>query len=256
MLHRFKKIIPFVVLVPLLFYLCLVPHFFYLRHHNPHQTAFIQAKGKKELDGWVRLYEISPHLCQAVLIAEDGDFYHHHGVDLVELKAAFQTDLRKQRWARGGSTITMQLAKNIYLTSAKSLVRKLAEMMIALGLEQTLSKERILELYLNVIEWGPKIFGVDAAAQHYFHKTASGLTPAESAYLAAIIPNPVLYTLPRYRDYVDRRKKWILYRMGHPEIPPEQQPEPVPPPEIIKEEGEPQPLAPDENQTELMTTVP
>src|SRR5205807_9685124 len=121
--------------------------------------------------------EISPSLVHAVILAEDDDFYQHHGFDLEQILVAFQRDLSKKRYVYGGSTITQQLARTLFLRPRKSIVRKLKEAVLTVYLEALLSKRRILELYLNVAEWGPGIYGAEAASQYYFWKPASQLNP-------------------------------------------------------------------------------
>lgn len=230
------------------FALAMLPDILYLRYANPGRTALMQERGGPVQQSWVSLQRISPQLLQAVMLGEDLNFYHHYGIDFYELKRSLEKNFKEKRWARGGSTITMQLAKNLYLSTKKTPLRKILELILTLELEQSLSKGRILELYLNLIEWGENIYGVEAAAQHYFAKSAAGLTASESAWLAAIIPNPRRYSLPGYERYAERRKRWIFYRMGHPKKEPsEEMPtEPPSPPEPEEpEELEPEPLPPE-----------
>jgi monofunctional biosynthetic peptidoglycan transglycosylase len=139
---------------------------------------------------WRPLVVISPHLRHAVVVAEDAGFYGHAGVDFAELREASLRNLRRGRLARGGSTLTMQLARTLYLSPRKTPLRKLREVLIAWRLEGALSKDRILELYLNVVEWGDGIYGAEAAARHYFGKGAGNLTSREAATLAARLPSP------------------------------------------------------------------
>src|SRR6185437_1365389 len=134
---------------------------------------------------WASYTRISPHLKRAVLVAEDDAFWQHEGVDFEQLQESLGVDWTRGRFARGGSTITQQLAKNLYLSPSKNPLRKLRELIIARRLEAELPKARILELYLNVIEWGDGIYGAQAAARTYFHTNASNLDPSESAILAA-----------------------------------------------------------------------
>lgn len=226
----------------------LFPDILYLRYHNPGKTALMVTRGGDGTQTWVPLHRISASLLQAVMVGEDLDFYRHGGIDLYELKQSIKKNWREKRWARGASTITMQLAKNLYLSTRKSPVRKILELTITLELEQLLPKARILEIYLNVIEWGDHVYGAEAAAQHHFHKSAGSLGPAEAAFLAAIIPNPRLYSHPPYRHYAERRKRWILYRMGHPERPMEEPAMPELPgeaPPNQEEAVEPEPLPPE-----------
>ena len=142
---------------------------------------------------WRPLSKISPYLQRAVVGAEDDLFYEHPGYDINAMKRAYEYNLRKKRFARGASTITMQVARNLYLSPDKTILRKLRELIIALKLERELSKDRILEIYLNIVEWGNGIYGAEAAARHYFGKSARDLTAHEAAYLASILPRPRFY---------------------------------------------------------------
>jgi monofunctional biosynthetic peptidoglycan transglycosylase len=162
----------------------------------------------------MRYRTISEHLKKAVVVGEDTTFFSHQGIDFFELRQTIEDSWREGKVDRGASTITMQLARNLYLSPERSLLRKLREMIITLQLERSLSKQRILELYLNVVEWGRGIYGAEAAARHYFLKSAADLTPVEAATLAALLPSPVR---PRQRALVRRRNR-ILERMvaiGH-----------------------------------------
>jgi monofunctional biosynthetic peptidoglycan transglycosylase len=143
---------------------------------------------------YVRLRDISEVARNAVMVSEDGAFYSHHGFDWNELQKSFEKDLDEGEFARGGSTITQQLAKNVYLSQEKSLLRKVKEAMITVQLEKTLSKDEILEKYLNVVEFGDHLYGIGPAAAFYFHKPASQLTAAEGAFLAFLLPNPKKYS--------------------------------------------------------------
>jgi len=143
---------------------------------------------------YVRLSEISKHARNAVIVSEDGTFYSHHGFDWDELQKSMEKDLDQGGFARGGSTLTQQLAKNVYLSSEKSVFRKLREAMITVQLEKTLSKDEILEKYLNVVEFGDHLYGIKPASAYYFHKSPSELTPAEGAFLAFLLPNPKKYS--------------------------------------------------------------
>lgn len=144
---------------------------------------------------YVPLRNISVHARNAVVASEDAGFYGHKGIDFHEMRESFETNLERGRWARGGSTLTQQLAKNVYLSSEKSLLRKVKEAIIALQLEKILSKDEILEKYLNVVEFGPKIYGIHAASWYYFKKAPSELTPAESSFLAFLLPSPKKYSV-------------------------------------------------------------
>ncbi len=196
---------------------------FSLETENPKITALMQqrleetrAQGKElTIDyRWVSLGHIPKHVRQAVLIAEDARFYSHAGVDWHEVGESFETNWEEGRIVRGGSTITQQLAKNLYLSTSRDPIRKLKELCIAWVLEATLNKKRILELYLNIIEWGPGIFGIEAAAQRHFHKSARQLTKDEGARLAAVIPSPLRYQPTQLTPFLEKKKTLILQRMS------------------------------------------
>jgi monofunctional biosynthetic peptidoglycan transglycosylase len=163
---------------------------------------------------WTPLRAVSPHLVRCVIAAEDDRFYDHRGVDWAALREALETNLARRRYARGGSTITMQLARNLFLWREKSLLRKALEVVLAWRLETALSKERILELYLNVVEWGPGIYGAGEASRRYFGKPPSGLTLEEAALLAAILPNPVRWNPLDAPAIARRRQRELLERIG------------------------------------------
>jgi monofunctional biosynthetic peptidoglycan transglycosylase len=150
---------------------------------------------------FVSLADISPNLQHAVVAAEDGRFRQHHGFDWIEMQKVLEDDVKRQRVGRGGSTITQQLVKNLFLTTERSFVRKGVESSLVPVVEVILTKDRILELYLNVIEWGPGIYGAEAATEHYYHRHASDLTREQAARLAAIIPAPLKRKPERMNDY-------------------------------------------------------
>lgn len=190
-----------------------------LKQKNPKGTALMELRDeeykKKSIRGarqqvWVSYGAISEHLKKAVLISEDAAFFSHQGVDVNELKAALKKDWETMSFSRGGSTITMQLAKNLYLNPSKNPLRKVREIVIAHQLERALSKRRIFEIYLNVVEWGRNIYGIEAASRHYFGKSAAALEPLEAATLAALLPNP---RNSRDRSIVSRRNL-ILSRLA------------------------------------------
>jgi len=163
---------------------------------------------------WVPLSKISRYLINAVIVAEDGTFFEHEGIDWYELEESLKKNLEKGKAARGGSTISQQLAKNLYLSTSKDPIRKFKEVVITLRMERILSKRRILEIYLNVIEWGNGIFGAEAAARRYFGKSAAELTREEAARMAAVIPSPRRHTPNDMSRYVQRRSSIILARMA------------------------------------------
>lgn len=179
----------------------------------PWRTSFMWNSEKGPFRNYIPIDEISPHLRAAVILAEDDRFEEHEGVDWEAIKEAAEVNMRRGKFSRGGSTITMQLAKNLYLSPDKNLFRKLKEMLITFKLENTLSKERILEIYLNVAEWGNGIFGAEAAAKHYFGKKAKYLSKHEAAFLAAILPRPKFYDRNRGGPYLQRRISSIEGRL-------------------------------------------
>ena len=190
-----------------------------LKTKNPKSTALMELRdqeyGQKSGKSlrqqiWVPYDAISEHLKKAVLISEDASFFSHTGVDVKELQEALKKDWETGSFARGGSTITMQLAKNLYLNPSKNPLRKTKEIIIAWQLEQVLSKRRIFEIYLNVVEWGPNVYGAEAAARHYFAKPSVNLDILEAATLAAMLPSP---RNPREKSLAYRRNL-ILSRMA------------------------------------------
>jgi monofunctional glycosyltransferase len=200
-----------------------------LRTANPSTTAFWElrareavAKGRapKRVQRWVAYSRISPHLKRAVLVAEDAKFWRHEGIDFEQLKESMEVNIERREFVRGASTITQQLAKNLYLSPSKNPIRKLREMLIARRLEAELSKQRILELYLNVIEWGDGIYGAEGAARAYFGKSAAEVGPSEAALLAAAIVNPRLLDPGHPTARLRRRQQMIAARMGAVTPPP------------------------------------
>jgi monofunctional biosynthetic peptidoglycan transglycosylase len=163
---------------------------------------------------WVPYTRISPNLKRAVLVAEDDAFWQHQGIDMEQLKISIRNDIAKGQAIRGGSTITQQLAKNLYLSPSRDPVRKLRELIIARRMEAALSKGRIFEIYLNVIEWGDGIWGVEAAARSYFGTSASALSADQAALLAGAIINPRVYSPAHPNSRLLRRQRIILSRMG------------------------------------------
>jgi monofunctional glycosyltransferase len=190
-----------------------------LKKTNPTVTALMQQRANEQrvklraIRTWISYNSISPHLRNAVMIAEDSAFFHHSGYDMGEIKESVLRNWREGRFARGASTITQQLAKNLYLSTSRNPLRKVRELFIAQELERSLSKERIFEIYLNVIEWGDGIYGIGPAAERYFGKPASDVLPEEAAILAAMIPNPRRYTPSRNLKYLEKRKAEILDRL-------------------------------------------
>lgn len=157
-------------------------------------TSMYEVRLCPDSSNYVKLKSISPYMLHAVIASEDAAFYSHKGFDWHEIQESFETNLKSGKIARGGSTLTQQLAKNAFLGKEKSFLRKLKEAYLANAIEHRYKKDFILEKYLNVVEFGPNIYGVKAAALHYFQKNPSELHPLEAAYLAFLLPNPKLYS--------------------------------------------------------------
>jgi monofunctional biosynthetic peptidoglycan transglycosylase len=218
-----------------------------LRTGNPTSTSLINARideaasrgqqARRE-QVWIPLDRISPNLQRAVIAGEDTNFTSHRGFDYQAIQKAWDQAQREAAreakkegedddwlpnlpdFKRGASTISQQLAKNLYLSSERSFVRKGQEAVLTVFLERLLTKKRILEIYLNVIEWGDGIYGAEAAAQHYFHKPAASLSPTEAAYLSAMIPNPrTVFNPEKNPRRVARRQRIILRGMPYVAIP-------------------------------------
>jgi monofunctional biosynthetic peptidoglycan transglycosylase len=191
-------LLTFVVGIGYYFYATL-PDVSLLRQNNPRSTALMELRDQEykttgvrgaRRQVWVSYDAVSEHLKRAILISEDAAFFNHQGIDINELKAAIRTVWETLSFGRGGSTITMQLARNLYLSPAKNPLRKFKEILIARQLEESLSKRRIFELYLNVVEFGRNLYGAEAAARFYFGKSAADLDPLEASTLAALLPSP------------------------------------------------------------------
>jgi monofunctional biosynthetic peptidoglycan transglycosylase len=234
-----------IVLGGLLYVYLTFPDLARLKDSNPETTAMIETRAResrargeepKRIQVWVPLEKISPNLQRAVLAGEDTNFATHHGFDYEAIQRAWeqgQKETEKEAgsdqsswlpdfssFRRGGSTISQQLAKNLYLSSERSIIRKLREALITYFMERTLSKHRILEIYLNVIEWGDGIYGAEAAAQTYFHKSAATLTTNEAAFLSAMIPSPLnIFNPQKNPRRLARRQKIILRGMPYVKMP-------------------------------------
>lgn len=200
-----------------------------LRTENPASTAFMDLRAREaHARGmpaardwrWVPYARISPNLKRAVIVTEDSAFWQHQGVDYEQLRESIETNWELGEFKRGASTITQQLAKNLYLSPSKNPIRKLKELLITRRLEVELSKQRILELYLNAVEWGDGVWGAEAAARRYFRKSAAELNPTESALLAAAIANPRILDPGHPSARLRRRQQMILRRMGAVTPPP------------------------------------
>ena len=166
---------------------------------------------------WVELKEISPHAVAAIIVSEDGAFYQHKGYDPAQIREAIQKDIETGRFKRGASTITQQVVKNVFLEADKNLWRKSKELWLAIRIEDSVGKRKILETYLNVAEWGEGIFGIRAAANYYFSKPPSELTSKEGAFLAMLLPSPIRYSQSFHRKiltkYASRTVDSILDKM-------------------------------------------
>ena len=222
-----------------------------LKGANPSTTAFIELRARevrsrgaapRRVQRWVPYARISSNLKRAVLVAEDAGFWRHEGIEFEQMKESIEANLERLEFARGGSTITQQLAKNLYLSPSKNPVRKLKEILIARRLEAELTKQRILELYLNVVEWGDGIYGAEAAARTYFGKPAADLGAQEAALLAGALINPRLHSPGRPTARLRRRQQMIMRRMGAVTPPPAVAD--LPPPKTPEQDETPQQAAP------------
>jgi monofunctional glycosyltransferase len=202
---------------------CTLPDVRDLRTRNPSSTALMRLRGADALAGgrplrfrqrWVDYEHIAQPLKQAVLAGEDARFWQHDGVDYEELRISLRQDWASGRFVRGASTLTQQLAKNLYLSPSRTPTRKLEELLLTRRLEAELTKRRIFELYLNLIEWGDGVWGADAASRTYFGVPASALSAPQAALLAAAIVNPHVYNPARPNAWLLRRQQLILSRMG------------------------------------------
>ena len=198
------------------------------RDHNPETTAFMSARleqirsrdpGAVLRQAWIPYARLSPHLKRAIVVAEDARFVDHEGFDWEAIEKAREKIRQKGRVVAGGSTISQQLAKNLFLSAERTPWRKGQEALITVMIEHLMDKRRILEIYLNVIEWGDGVFGAEAAARHYFGRHASDLGPEEAARLAAMVPNPRYYDRHRNTAWLARKTQMILARMPAAELP-------------------------------------
>lgn len=203
-------------------------HICYWVHHNPDDTAFmetrlevLQSKNPRAAlkHEWVPYNKISVYLKRALIAAEDARFLEHEGFDWEGIEQAYEKNLRRGKIVAGGSTISQQLAKNLFLSSSRTPWRKVEEALITLMLESVMDKRRILEIYLNTIEWGNGVFGAEAAARHYYGVSASALSREQAARLAAMVPNPRFYDRNRNTHWLNRKTEIILDRMNAVEAP-------------------------------------
>jgi len=221
-----------------------------LRTENPSTTAFMELRAREaHARGlpvtrdwrWVPYARISANLKKAVIVTEDGAFWQHEGIDFEQLQKSMETNWERKEFARGASTITQQLAKNLYLSPSKNPIRKAKELLITRRLEVELSKQRILELYLNSIEWGDGVWGAEAASRRYFRKSAAELSAMEAALLAAAIANPHILDPGHPSARLRTRQQMIFRRMGAV-TPPPVVAEPAPAPIVMPETPEVVPL--------------
>jgi monofunctional biosynthetic peptidoglycan transglycosylase len=215
-------------IVVLFYQLWFFLHIWWWVDHNPASSSFMEARleimqdknPKAELrHQWVPYDHISTNLKRALVAAEDAKFLEHEGFDWEGIQKAYEKNLKKGKVVAGGSTISQQLAKNLFLSSKRTPWRKAQEAVITVMLEQMMTKRRILEIYMNVIEWGDGIFGAEAAARHYYHTSAANLGPAQAARLAAMVPNPRYYDKHLGARGLERRTAIILARMNSAAVP-------------------------------------
>jgi len=211
----------------------LVQAFFFIQicwwiNHNPgttsfmrHQLAIIQEKkpDARLQQQWVSYDHISNQLKRAIIASEDANFSEHDGVDWNAIEKAYEKNTKKGRVVSGGSTITQQLAKNLFLSGQRSYIRKGQEFIITFMLEAVMDKERIFEIYLNVVEWGNGVYGAEAASRHYYGTSAASLNAAQAARLAVMLPNPRFYDINRGSAYLQRRTELIMRRMNASTLP-------------------------------------
>lgn len=228
MFSKIKKILKAGILLSIAAgggYLLWLPWVPQLTKENPKTFALLELRKKQAITKkkvhtpqffWKKLNEISPYLIQAVVLAEDDTFYQHKGFDFEQIKIAIKINWKKKRFAYGGSTISQQLARTLYLSPKKSLLRKAKEAVITFWMEKVLSKKRILEIYLNVVEWGDGIYGAEAAARHYYQKSCAELTPQEAVALASILPSPRKWSPHRETPFMQYRRANIFSRMKLP----------------------------------------
>ena len=220
--------IALIVLVVLSYQVVIASSIIWMRWNNPSSSAFIDLERErlsslkppvKIRQTWVSYNAISRSIKQAVIAAEDSGFSQHDGIDWEAMERAARENLKRGKIKRGGSTITMQLAKNMFLSPERSYLRKAQEVVAAGMMEVVLDKRRILELYLNVAEWGVGVFGIEAAARHYFGISASELDPIQSAWLASILPAPRRFDRQRESEWINEKSLIILDRMPKVALP-------------------------------------
>ena len=271
MMRHWKKIILWSVLALLVFFVMDVGRYFFypniaaLSKNRPGKTAFMEyrenmwkKKGikKKISTSWAPLSQISPYAMKAVIIAEDDKFWDHEGFDFEAMQKALEKDIKKKKFKAGGSTISQQLAKNLYLTPDKNPIRKIKEAILTWRIERQLSKRRIMELYLNVAEWGDGMFGIGAAARKYYGKSAVGLGPREAAELAAALPNPRRFRPDGSSQYASNRADRIYQIMVRRGIVIEEYDEVLEEKETIAEEKDDKNNPPENSQSDASVSNP
>ena len=231
-MKNLRKLLLWLILVPVAAFL-LAQLYFFLQiawwvHHDPDSTAFMRHQlavlreknpNVRIQHHWVPYSRISVYLKRAIIASEDADFVEHDAVDWEAIEKAYEKNERKGRVVAGGSTITQQLAKNLFLSGERSYLRKGQEAIIAYMLEFWMDKQRIYEIYLNSVEWGVGVYGVEAAARHYYGISAAQLNPEQAARLAVMLPRPRFYDTHRNSAYLARRTALILRRMNSAELP-------------------------------------
>ncbi len=222
------RVVKWFLLLLIAYQLWIFIHICWWINFNPSTSAFMEDRleilqeknpNAEIKHRWVPYQKISPNLKRALIAAEDGKFVDHEGFDWDGIQKAYEKNLKKHKVVAGGSTISQQLAKNLFLSTKRTPWRKLEEAMITVMLESTMSKRRIFEIYLNVIEWGNGIFGAEAAARHYFGISARNLSALQAAKLAAMVPNPRYYDKHQGAPGLNRKTGIILNRMNSAAIP-------------------------------------
>nr|WP_315469273.1 monofunctional biosynthetic peptidoglycan transglycosylase [uncultured Undibacterium sp.] len=229
---KLKRVLFWIVVLPISLFLLLQLYFLiqiiWWRSFNPDSTSFMRKQEAilQEKDPkftlkhkWVDYSKISRNLKRAVIASEDDGFSDHEGVDWDAMQKAFEKNQKKGKVVSGGSTITQQLAKNLFLSGERSYYRKGQELIITFMLEMCMDKERIFEIYLNSVEWGIGVFGAEAAARHYYGISAAALSPMQAARLAVMLPKPRYYDKNTGSAYLQRRSEVILRRMNSSELP-------------------------------------
>jgi monofunctional biosynthetic peptidoglycan transglycosylase len=228
-LRRWLWRVPLILIgLALTYQLWIFGHVVYWNFYNPSTSAFMEERleilrqknpGATLRMQWMPYEKISPHLKRAIIAAEDSRFLEHEGFDFEAIQKAYEKNLKRGKLVAGGSTISQQLAKNLFLSGQKTPWRKIQEALITLMLENVMSKRRIMEIYLNVIEWGNGVFGAEAAIRHYYGTSASSVNAEQAARLAAMIPNPRFYDRHRSTPWLSKKTGIILSRMAAVEIP-------------------------------------